>query len=56
MTTSVSVHYKLLGFLRALFRNCTRIKRNAGDILIAHVFAAHARGARQGFALWCFII
>ena len=37
MTTGVSVHYKLLGFLRALFRNCTRIKRNAGDIHSAYV-------------------
>ena len=32
MTTGVSVGYKLLGFLRALFRNCTKIKHNAGDI------------------------
>ena len=33
------IDYKLLGFLCALFRNCTRINRNACDI---HVCIAHA--------------
>ena len=32
MSIGVSVGYKLHGFVRVLFRNCTKIKRNAGDI------------------------
>ena len=42
MTTEVSVDYKLLGFLRVLFRNGTRIK-----VVIFTVQACKTRGQIQ---------